>query len=166
MHDVLPADPIDADAFRKLMGQFATGVCVVSAYSHEGELAGITVNSFVSVSLNPLLISWSLQNTSSQFDLWSKAGEFAVSILAQDQQELARRYATRGSSALVQEDFVTTARGLPVIKGALGFLECRQWSLYPAGDHTMVFGEVLGLEQAESGKPLGFFGGAFCTIAD
>ena len=166
MHDVLPADPIDAAAFRRLMSQFATGVCVVSARSPDGELAGITVNSFVSVSLNPLLVSWSLQNTSSQFDLWSKAPEFAVSILAEDQQELARRYATRGSSALVQQDFVDTGRGLPVIEGALGFLECRQWSLYLAGDHTVVFGEVLGLEQGSVGKPLGFFGGAFCTIAD
>ncbi|MEM6858458.1 MAG: flavin reductase family protein [Pseudomonadota bacterium] len=166
MHDVLPADPIDAAAFRTLMSQFATGVCVVSAHSSEGELAGITVNSFVSVSLNPLLVSWSLQNTSSQFDLWSKAPEFTVSILADNQRHIARRYAARGSSALVQEDFVTTPRELPVIKGALGFLECRQWSLYPAGDHTVVFGEVLGLEQADDGKPLAFLGGAFCRIAE
>ena len=162
----MPADPFDTAAFRRLMGQFATGVCVVSATTPEGDLAGITVNSFVSVSLEPLLVSWCLQNSSSQFDLWSKTSDFAISILAQDQQELARRYATRGSSGLETGDFALTSTGFPVISGALGHLECRQWALYPAGDHTMIFGEVTRITQAEGGKPLGFFGGAFCGIAE
>lgn len=166
MHDVLPADPMDTAAFRQLMGQFATGVCVVSAKAPDGELAGITVNSFVSVSLDPLLISWSLQNSSSQFSLWSRTPDFAISILSEGQTDLARRYASRGSSALEADDFTTTERGLPVIGGALGYLECRQWSLYPAGDHTMVFGEVIGMKQAAGGRPLGFFGGEFCRIAE
>lgn len=165
MHDVLPTDPIDPAAFRRLMGQFATGVCVVSARS-DNAIAGITVNSFVSVSLEPLLVCWSLGNASSQFDLWTGVQEFAISILAHDQQDLARRYAARGSRELDPADFEHTQRGLPVVAGALGHLECRQWSLYPAGDHTMVFGEVIGLYQAAAGKPLAFFSGAFGRLAD
>ena len=170
MHDILPADRIEPAAFRRLAGQFATGVCVVAASAPAegsgGALAGITVNSFVSVSLEPLLVAWSLQNSSSQFALWSTAPDFTISILAEDQHEIARRYAARGSSALQASDFARTDRGLPVIAGALGHIECRQWSLYPAGDHTLVFGEVIGIAQTGSGRPLGYFGGAFCRITD
>ncbi|MEM7689016.1 MAG: flavin reductase family protein [Pseudomonadota bacterium] len=170
LHDVLPADPLDTAAFRRLMGQYATGVCVVSAPATvdgmDNAIAGITVNSFVSVSLDPLLVAWSLGNASSQFDLWTKAPAFAISILAQDQQDLARRYAVRGSRELDRADFESTQNGLPVIAGALGYLECRHWSLYPAGDHTMVFGEVTGMRQAANGRPLTFFGGAFGKVAD
>ena len=170
MHDVRTADPMDRAAFRRLMGQFATGVCVVSASAPDdasGEtVAGITVNSFVSVSLDPLLVAWSLGNASSQFELWTSAPRFAISILAQDQAELARRYAARGSRELDPADFERTTNGLPVIAGALGHLECRQWSLYPAGDHTMVFGEVIGMHRAAHEGPLTFYGGAFGGIAD
>ena len=166
MHNVLPASSIDPTAFRELVGQFATGVCVVSAHAHGDELAGITVNSFVSVSLDPLLIAWSVQNGSSQFDLWTKTDLFAVSILADNHEAVARRYASRGSSALDPNDFSLSKVGLPVINGALGHLECQLWSLYPAGDHTMVFGEVIGIHQSFTGKPLGFFGGGFCQITE
>jgi flavin reductase (DIM6/NTAB) family NADH-FMN oxidoreductase RutF len=166
LRQALPADPLDTTEFRRLMGQFATGVCVVSTAGRHGDLAGITVNSLVSVSLDPLLVCWGLQNGSSQFELWSRAENFAVSILGEGQAGLARRYAARGSSELDPRDFIRTQRGLPVIAGALAHLECRQWSLYPAGDHTMVFGEVIGMAQAPQGRPLGYFGGDFCRIAD
>jgi len=168
LHNVPPTDLLDAASFRSLMSQFTTGVCVVSTLRKEAEstneIAGITVNSLVSVSLDPLLVCWSLQNQSSQFDLWSGATDFTISILAEGQAELAKRYAARGSSALDAGDYVTSPGGLPVIKGALGFIECRQWSLYQAGDHTMVFGEVIGLSKAPDAKPLGFFRGDFCRI--
>lgn len=166
MHDVLPASPLDTDRFRRLMGQFVTGVCVISASEPDGALAGITVNSFVSVSLEPLLVCWSLGNASSQYDLWTKTPEFAISILAHDQEDLAKRYAARGSRDLREGDFEQSARGVPVIAGSLGHLECHQWSLYPAGDHTMVFGEVIAMRQKDSGRPLTFYAGAFGQIAD
>ncbi|MEM1197659.1 MAG: flavin reductase family protein [Pseudomonadota bacterium] len=166
MHDVLPSHPIDTAAFRRLMGQFATGVCVISAETSDGRFAGITVNSFVSISLEPLLVAWSLQNDSSQFDLWSQTQDFAISILAEGQEHLAQRYASRDQTDYETQDFSRSDRGLPVIDGALGHLECRQWSLYPAGDHTLVFGEVVGIHQSAAGRPLGFFGGAFCRIAE
>lgn len=170
MHDVRTADPLDTASFRRLMGQFATGVCVVSANTPDDgagdTMAGITVNSFVSVSLEPLLVAWSLGNASSQFDLWTSTPEFAISILAQDQADLARRYAARGSRELDRSDFAHTDRGLPIIAGSLGYLECRQWSLYPAGDHTMVFGEVVAMHRADEGRPLAFYAGAFGQIAE
>ena len=153
--------------FRQLMGLFATGVCVVSVKSADGTATAMTVNSFVSVSLDPMLVSWSLQNASSQFDLYASADGFAVSILAEGQAELARRYAARGDSQLRGDDFVSGKFGLPVIDGALAHLECRRWSDYTAGDHTLIFGEVLGMSASNAGEaesPLGFFNGQFCSI--
>ncbi|MEO0464035.1 MAG: flavin reductase family protein [Pseudomonadota bacterium] len=166
MHDVLPADPVEPAAFRKLMGQFATGVCVVAAPRGGGGVSGITVNSFVSVSLDPMLVCWSIQNQSSQFDFWAQAPGFTISILNEDQGSLARRYAARGDTESSDDDFIQSASGLPVVSDAIGHLECRQWSLYPVGDHTMVFGEVVGMSAVDGGRPLGFFGGAFCRISD
>lgn len=160
--------------FRRLMGQFATGVCVVSTPAKDGGIAAMTVNSFASVSLDPMLVSWNLHNSSSQFELYSAADHFAVSILAADQAELAQRYAGRGDQQLLEQDFTSGGKGLPVIAGALVHFECRRWSTFPAGDHTVIFGEILGMSantlpseadaKDSAQSALGFFGGKFCSI--
>lgn len=176
MPDAEPADPALKADFRKLMGLFTTGVCVVSAGSRgdrpaaaTGPIMGMTVNSFVSVSLDPMLVCWSLQNSSSQFSEWLEAERFAISILAETQQALARRYAARGSSGLIGSDFDWSESGLPVVKGALAHIECRGWATYPAGDHTMILGEVTRLDApatSDTAAPLGFFRGRFCRISE
>lgn len=166
MPNTSPVDPVDPAAFRQAMGLFATGVGIVSLARPDGMPSGITANSIVSVSLEPMLVSWSIQNGSSLFDLYAKADHFAISILNADQRELALRYAARGDSLTQSGDFETTERGLPVISGAVGTIECRHWSAYPAGDHTMIFGEVVGIQANEGVDPLGFFGGRFCRVGD
>jgi flavin reductase (DIM6/NTAB) family NADH-FMN oxidoreductase RutF len=159
-------NPVDPAAFRQAMGLFATGVGIVSLAKPDGSPRGVTANSIVSVSLEPMLVSWSIQNGSSQFDAYATADQFAISILNADQRDLALRYAARGDTQTRAEDFDWTARGLPVIAGAVGTIECRRWSAYPAGDHTMIFGEVMGISASDGIDPLGFFGGRFCRIAD
>lgn len=155
-----------AIAFRQLMGQFATGVAVVSHLSEGGGISAMTINSLVSVSLDPMLVSWSLQNSSSQYDAYADAEQFAISILAEGQQVLARRYAARGDAALLPEDFVRGEGGLPVIKGALGHLACRRFAAHPAGDHTVILGEVTGMGRAAAPtRPLLFFGGRFGALS-
>jgi flavin reductase (DIM6/NTAB) family NADH-FMN oxidoreductase RutF len=157
--------PADAAAFRQVMGLFATGVGIVSLARADRQPSGITANSIVSVSLDPMLVCWSIQNTSSQFAAYARAQHFAISILHADQRELALRYAARGDSQTRAEDFEWTGRGLPVIARALGTIECRHWASYPAGDHTMILGEVLGIRTRTGGDPLAFFKGHFCQIA-
>lgn len=169
MRDVKPTETPGISSFRKLMGRFATGVCIVAVEDGDRGVSGMTVNSFVSVSLDPMLVSWSLQNRSSQFDLYARAERFSISILAEGQADLAQRYASRADSLLSADDFVTSRGGLPVVAGALGHMECALWSNYRAGDHTLVFGEVTGLELADTqGRPdtapLGFCDGRFCRI--
>jgi flavin reductase (DIM6/NTAB) family NADH-FMN oxidoreductase RutF len=147
------------------MGQFATGVAIVSVAEASGGVAAMTINSLVSVSLDPMLVSWSLQNSSSQFAAYARAERFAVSILAEHQQVLARRYAARGSSALNPGDFETGAGGLPVIAGALAHIACRRDAAHPAGDHTLILGEVEDMAHGPSaGRPLVFFGGRFGAL--
>ncbi len=163
--------PVDERAFRSLMGQFATGVCVVATERAGSGPVGITVNSFVSVSLEPMLVGWSLHNSATQFDVWSKADAFSISILADNQQALARTYASHEVLGDPLKDFAHGQSGMPHIVGALGYLECRPWKLVPAGDHTMILGEVTGLYRAEAldgaaPQPLLFFGSAFRKIAE
>ena len=180
----MPSDQTPSAAqFRRVMGLFATGVCVVSTDPAAGEttagaapsrqpagaqISAMTVNSFVSVSLEPMLICWNLQNSASQFALYAHAPRFAISILAEHQDALAQRYAARGDSMLRAEDFTRSAHGLPVIRDAIGHIECRHHASHPAGDHTMILGEVTAIgaiEQAASPPaPLGFFNGKFCSI--
>jgi 3-hydroxy-9,10-secoandrosta-1,3,5(10)-triene-9,17-dione monooxygenase reductase component len=151
----------DSLAFRRVMGRFATGVCVVTCLRADGSIGAMTINSLVSVSLDPTLISWSLQNSSSHCADFAAAKRFAISILAEDQQALARRYAARGDSARIVEDFASSVSGLPVIAGALAHIECAQWAMHPAGDHTLILGEVTGLAGGDAERPLVFFGGRF-----
>ncbi|KWV91697.1 hypothetical protein AUC45_10840 [Erythrobacter sp. YT30] len=168
-HDL--ALPVEQGAFRSLMGQFATGVCVVATEGDGGKPMGITINSFVSVSLEPMLVCWSLHNSASLFDVWSKARSYSISILAEDQQAIAARYATREIKGESDGDFALGESGMPHIADALGYLECRPWKLVEAGDHTMILGEVTGLYRHEfpggvAGRPLLFFGSAFREIGD
>ncbi len=156
-------------AFRRLMGRFATGVCVVATPYDGGGIAAMTVNSLVSVSLDPMLICWSVQNSASQFDVYANAQRFSVSVLGREQEELALRYAARGDSQLQASDFGKTAGGLPVIEGCIASLDCEFWDKHPAGDHTMILGKVSGFAPsgASNGdcRPLTFFNGGFCGIA-
>ncbi len=156
-----PPPALDALALRQVMGRFATGVAVVSIARSDGTIGAMTINSLVSVSLDPMLISWSLQNTSSHCADFLAARRFAISILAEDQEVIARRYAARGDSAQTVEDFALSKGGLPVIAGALAYVECTQWALHPAGDHTLILGEVTAVATGEAGAPLTFFSGRF-----
>jgi 3-hydroxy-9,10-secoandrosta-1,3,5(10)-triene-9,17-dione monooxygenase reductase component len=144
-----------------VMGRFATGVAVVSIARSDGTIGAMTINSLVSVSLDPMLVSWSLQNTSSHCGEFLSARRFAISILAEDQEPLARRYAARGDAAQIAGDFVLTPGGLPVIADALASVECDQWAQHPAGDHTLILGQVTALATGEATAPLIFFSGRF-----
>lgn len=162
-----PDRSADTRAFRQVMGQFATGVAVISLVPPGGGVSAMTINSLVSISLDPMLVSWSLQNSASLYEAYAGAEAFSFSILAESQQALARRYAARGDSALDPADFAPGPSGLPVIRGALAHIACRRFALHPAGDHTLILGAVTGIAQADtaSGRPLLFFGGRFGEMA-
>jgi flavin reductase (DIM6/NTAB) family NADH-FMN oxidoreductase RutF len=150
---------VTADQFRRLMSHFATGLTVVTATGENGAAYGVTVNSFTSVSLEPLLVLICLDNRLSGFSYFEKGRLFGVSMLAEDQEEVSRYFAQRGLDRS-EADYREGITAVPLIRGALATLECLIVEAYPAGDHTIFVGEVKAgdLDAAAEGKgPLLYF---------
>jgi flavin reductase (DIM6/NTAB) family NADH-FMN oxidoreductase RutF len=145
-------------AFRGCVGEFATGVAVVTA-EHEGFLAGMTLNSFTSVSLNPLLVLVSLGSGSRTLHATNASGRFAVSILNRGQRGVALAFAESG--ALFPRRHVERDReGFLTISGATAVLRCTVERIEVAGDHALVIGGVVSIAHG-GGEPLIFHRGRF-----
>lgn len=153
---------IDGRVFRDCVGEFATGVTVVTA-QHEGRAAGMTLNSFASVSLDPLLVLVSLGHGSRTLAIVDAAGRFAVSVLHRQQRDVALAFARPGApfpADLVHE----THDGFLVASGAAATHHCEVDQRIRAGDHDLVLGRVVGLTH-HGGEPLVFHRGRFGGLA-
>jgi len=143
------------DELRVLMRGFPSGVAVLTVDA-EGQRLGLTVSSLVSLSLDPPLVGVSISRQAAMHELLREAGGFAVSLLAGGQEWLAQHFA-RGVPPIAMWRGIATregAAGAPLLVGALGWIECRLWAEYPAGDHTFFVGEVLSVELGERAPPL------------
>lgn len=143
----------DQLTFRGIMGNYPTGVTVITTKSPEGEPVGLTVNSFTSVSMDPMLISWSIDKNVSTHDIFTEQEVFAVHVLAEDQGDLCMLFATKGTERFSQIEWNSSNNDLPVIAGYTGLLECRVYKKVDAGDHTMLIGEVIHADNKET-EPL------------
>lgn len=153
----------DRALFRAALGQFATGVTIVTALS-EGRPVGMTANSFASVSLEPPLVLWSVARDSANHDAFESAASFAVHILGAGHGELALTFAGRRGERFGPDLAYAIGRsGAPVIEGVAPVFECRTWARYPGGDHTILVGEVTDLV-TRPGEPLVFHSGVFKAI--
>ncbi len=135
--------------FKKAMGSYPTGVTVVTAYNEENEPMGLTVNSFASVSLDPLLILWSIDKRVSSYDAFLKVDRFSVNILASDQSDLCNLFASRVPDRFGQCDWEKSELALPVLKDTLATLQCKVHKQVKAGDHTIMIGEVLDIQNSD-----------------
>lgn len=152
-------------SFRGALGQFATGVAVITAQDVAGQDIGITVNSFSSVSLDPPLILWSIAHNSKSLDVFAMHTRFCVNILSANQEPTARHFAT---SARHQFDNVPAAGapvrrglgGIALLGGCVSYFECRLEALLPGGDHTILLGRVERFANP-GGMPLLFHCGKF-----
>lgn len=159
------AGPVDPQDYRQAIGRFATGVSVVTTVAAAGP-RGITVNSLTSVSLDPVLVLFCVEHVARFHADVMASGEWGVSVLRAEQEELSRLFATRGRPD-DDEHFATVAHqrgartGVPLLDGALATLECRTVSTHEAGDHTVVLGEVLSVATASVGEPLLYFEGRY-----
>lgn len=151
---------IDGRHLRDALGRFATGVCVITT-GDEGAPVAMTVNSFASVSLDPPLILWSLQNNSDLYHRFSTPKHFAVNVLAKEQQDLANLYAKKGDHVLQQEHYRVGKYGSPIIRNALTTLECEMEATFAGGDHQIIIGRVCDMYTRPTGTPLLFFSGAY-----
>jgi len=156
---------IDPQHFRQALGAFTTGVTIVTALDAAGAAAGMTVNSFNSVSLDPPLVLWSLARTASAYDAMIQAEHFAVHVLAADQDELALRFALTGGDRFAGLSVERGLHGLPLLDGAASRFECRTVHRYEGGDHVIIVGQVLRLDAWER-EPLAFKRGRFALAVD
>jgi len=147
--------PIDEFRFRQVMGYFASGVTVVTT-EYGGQLYGMTVSSFCSLSLRPPLVLICVDTSVTCHDMIAKSGSFAVNILEKHQEHLSRRFATRELDKFVGVAFRTGQLGLPLLEGTLASIECRVREQYPGGDHTIFVGEVIDADVGE-GSPLLYY---------
>ena len=150
----------DARDLRRALGQYATGVTVVTTV-HDGERFGMTANSFTSVSLNPPLVLWAAARSSPSLAAFEAADRFAVNVLAADQHHLSRQFATSGTDkfdgvALLDGD----PAGLPLLDGTVAHFGCRRTQRVDAGDHVVFLGEIESYD-APGGEPLVFHSGFY-----
>jgi flavin reductase ActVB len=154
---------VPADRFRAALAHFATGVVVVTTTDSQGAPHGLTATSFCSVSLDPALILVCVAEAASSFRAFASCGEFAVSILRQENAAAARRFAQSGADKFRPEDMALTPRMLPVVSEALCCLDCRIHDRHRAGDHLIVVGAVTGV-RVGAGAPLIYYKQSFRTL--
>ncbi len=156
----------DAREFRNAMGRFATGVTVITTVDENGELFGLTANSFSSLSLDPPLVLFCLDLKALSFDAFKSATHFAVSVLAEEQQDLSSHFARSGAGKWNGVQFDTSESGCPVLPGCIVGMECRKHAIYDGGDHVIIVGEVLNFHSEEGdGRPLLFYQGRYSGLS-
>jgi flavin reductase (DIM6/NTAB) family NADH-FMN oxidoreductase RutF len=151
----------DGRELRNALGRFATGVCVITTVTDAQGALGITANSFSSVSLDPPLVLWSLQNNSDVFDIFSRSSQFAINILSNEQQGYSNLYAKKGQHALEPAHYRLGKHGAPVIRHCLVSFECELHATHEGGDHLIIVGRVKEMYQRPTGEPLLFYSGSY-----
>ena len=160
------APPFDSRGFRNVLGCYPTGVTVVTACRADGEPAGLTANSFTSVSLDPPLILVCIDHGAASHDAILESGAFAVNILPDRAEGVSKVFAGKDRDdrfrnlAWRQGD-----TGSPILDDAVAWLDCRVHQTHVAGDHTIVVGRVVALEGRE-GAPLVYHRGRYARIAE
>jgi 3-hydroxy-9,10-secoandrosta-1,3,5(10)-triene-9,17-dione monooxygenase reductase component len=150
---------IDKGEFRAVLGHFASGVVLVTGM-HNGHPAGLTCQSFFSLSLDPPLVAMAPGKSSSSWPRASSSGQLCVNVLASDQEALARTFANSGADKFAGVGWSPSANGAPRLHGALAWIDCEIEDVHEAGDHYLVVARVQDLETG-SGQPLVFYRGGF-----
>ncbi|MFT4048268.1 MAG: flavin reductase family protein [Solirubrobacterales bacterium] len=157
------ADPAETRRFRSAIGQFATGVCVVTAFSENGP-TGMTANAITSLSLDPLLMIVCFDRTARTRVAAEASGRVAVNVLSAAQEELSKTFASKASE---EEKFAGVAwtehAGAPVLDGSIGWFAGALTDLRPGGDHEI---GIVAVEEfdAPGGEPLLYHQGAYARL--
>ena len=154
---------LDLRHLRDALGEFATGVTVVTARGADGQPVGVTINSFASVSLEPPLVLWCLGLHSPSLAAFESCRHYAVNVLAADQIEFSQRFSQSQNDRFAGVDFQVGADGAPILPGCCAWFECRNEMRYPGGDHIILVGHVERFHREEK-PPLIFHGGRYRTL--
>jgi flavin reductase (DIM6/NTAB) family NADH-FMN oxidoreductase RutF len=151
---------IDSATFRRVLGHYPTGVCIVTAME-EGRPAGMAVGTFTSVSLDPPLVAFFPDKRSSSWPRIERAGKFCVNVLASNQLDLCKQFSTSGGDKFAGITHRVSDNGSPILDGVVAWIDCDLHAVHEAGDHYIVLGRVRELEATNPGSPLLFFQGSY-----
>jgi len=154
---------IDPDAFRAVLGRFASGVTVVTTRDAQGRDHGMTVSAFCSLSLAPPLVLVCIDRVASVYPVLAQAPYFAVNILSSGQEALSRRFAGQDPNRFEGVGFTRGQTGVALIDDVLAYVECRRVSEHEEGDHTILVGGVEAAH-ARSLAPLLYYRGGYAQL--
>ncbi|GGE28296.1 hypothetical protein GCM10007276_01870 [Agaricicola taiwanensis] len=157
-------DPIKQ--FRQALGEFATGVAVITASGPEGDLVGMTMSSFNSVSLDPPLVLFSIDRKAYSLKIMEEAKGYAVNVLSREQEALSNRFARALSDKWENTLRTVGHAGAPLLESALAHFECEPYATYDGGDHVIFVGRVIRYStNPNKPEPLVFFRGRYQDLA-
>ncbi|MCP2320356.1 3-hydroxy-9,10-secoandrosta-1,3,5(10)-triene-9,17-dione monooxygenase reductase component [Nocardia amikacinitolerans] len=156
---------IDPRQFRNVLGQFCTGITVITAFGDDAAPIGFACQSFAALSLDPPLVLFCPTKASRSWAAIEKTGRFCVNILAEEQQQLCARFGSREPDKFAGIAWHASELELPVLDDALATIQCTVDSVVDGGDHYIVIGRVQVLsESTDSGRPLLFYRGQYTAI--
>jgi len=153
----------DPKAFRRALGNFATGITVITAQTPAGEKTGVTANSFNSVSLEPPLILWSIDKRSGSCKIFEEASHFAVNILAADQIDVSNHFARPSDDKFADVTFTEGFGGAPLLQDTSACFQCESYETIDGGDHWILIGKVVAFEDAGR-APLVYHQGSYSVV--
>ncbi|HEX4655062.1 MAG TPA: flavin reductase [Mycobacteriales bacterium] len=151
----------DPPKFRQVLGHFPTGVAVVTGMDVDGNPAGMAVGSFTSVSLDPPLVAFMPDRSSTSWPRFRESGSFCVNILGAEQESVCRTFAGRGGDKFADLSWRPAGSGAPLLDGVLAWIDCDTEVVHEAGDHFIVIGRVRDLDIGTPALPLVFFQGGY-----
>lgn len=157
-------EAIDPMALRQALGEFPTGVTVVTTVDPEGQPTGMTASSFNSLSLSPPLVLWSIDKGTGCFEAFNHCEHFAIHTLTAEQQSLSTLFAKRGVDKFSQIKYREGEAGTPLLEDFCARFECQIEHRYDGGDHVILVGRVLKLEQQQDQAPLVFHRGRYAQL--
>ncbi|WP_210341825.1 flavin reductase family protein [Rhizobium setariae] len=160
---VEPEAVIDPRAFRQALGQFPTGVCVVTCMV-DSERLGMTMSSFNSVSLDPPLVLFSIDHRAASLPLWEKAESYAINVLSENQKDVSNRFARPLSKKWEGARFANGGSDAPVLRGVAAVFECAPWARHDGGDHILFIARVKRFLTSADRRPLVFCQGRYAKL--
>lgn len=152
---------IDIKAFRRALGQFPTGVTVITTLDEHSELIGVTASSFNSVSVDPPLILWSVDRSAHSAAAFEQAEYFVVNVLGKQQVEISNKCASQGEDKFTGMEYRSGRGGCPILNDTAAYFECKTWNLYDGGDHIIIVGQVIEHSYSDTVMPLVFARGSY-----
>ncbi len=155
----------DTKKFRQALGQFPTGVTVITTLDKEGNPIGVTASSFNSVSMEPPLVLWSVAKKAYSAKIFESAEYFIINVLAESQVDVSNTCAQQGVDKFANLQYKAGIGDCPKLADTSACFECKTWQLYDGGDHLIVVGEVINYESNQALKPLVYACGSYAVTA-